>query len=102
MTTVMICSRCDRAIAPGEPYEDQLRHSASGPGITLHRHGTCPDEVSGADRDPAALEAARYAAWCRLLTHLGACPECLSDGPWGCGTGRDLRRAWRVAERDAR
>ncbi|MFJ4772649.1 hypothetical protein ACIP88_26705 [Streptomyces uncialis] len=111
----MICCRCDGPIEVGEPYEVLLRHSVSRPATRTHRHTHCPDEATRthqhtqcpdkatrADRDHAALEDARYAAWGRLMTHLGACAQCPDDDPWACPTGRRLRKEWRTAERDAR
>ncbi|MFJ7421956.1 hypothetical protein ACIQXD_25645 [Streptomyces uncialis] len=99
----VFCCRCDGVIGAGEAYEDLLRHSMSGPGARVQRHVRCPGEDTGAgSRDPAVLEAVHYVAWGRLMTHLGACPECLSDDPWDCPTGRRLRKEWRTAERDTR
>ncbi|MYY12597.1 hypothetical protein GT204_27795 [Streptomyces sp. SID4919] len=98
----MICCRCDGPIEVGDPYEVLLRHSVSRPATRTHRHTHCPDEATRADRDHAALEDARYAAWGRLMTHLGACPQCPDDDLWACPTGRRLRKEWRTAERDAR
>ncbi|WP_262005227.1 hypothetical protein [Streptomyces sp. FIT100] len=38
----MICTKCQKAIGPGEKYTTHDIHSASGPGSTVYRHVACP------------------------------------------------------------
>lgn len=59
----------------------------------MKTHATAPSYAL-----PFPDDAVHYLAWGRLMTHVGACPECLSGDPFGCDTAHALRRAWQAVK----
>ncbi|WP_445401263.1 hypothetical protein ACSMX9_08425 [Streptomyces sp. LE64] len=77
-----LCVQCREPIEVRE-LSDEV------PGGAIHRRCTEPAR---------AAEEVERAAWRAYLSHVGTCDACLPD-PIGCPKGKELRRAWKSADR---